>query len=167
MLESAIALNSSKIPRLSLASTKEKHSRADVQGGPVTRPGFTLPSASTVRSPWQSQFFGHFSLTFFFLWTCEVQPSESTTNFDIKRILLCWATVKQKQFVWFLKLSMRDKLLQINKNVGDKVKRLKFQFKHLSLTKVNGWKNGLDCLVHIVETLAQGTRSQTQRKFCS
>ena len=46
-----MALNSSKIQRLSVASTKEKHSRAHVQGGPVARPGFTLPSASTVGSP--------------------------------------------------------------------------------------------------------------------
>ena len=62
MLESAIALNSSKIPRLSLASTKEKHSHTHVQGGPVTRPGFTLPSASTVGSPLAKSIFQ----TFFF-----------------------------------------------------------------------------------------------------
>ena len=65
-----------------------------------------------------------------------VSPQQILT----KRILLSWATVKRKRFVWSLKLSMRDKLLRINKNLGDKVKRLKFQFKHLSLTKVNGSK---------------------------
>lgn len=63
MLKSAITLNSSKIQRLSLASSKEKHSRAYVQGGPVTLVQVLPYPQQRQQSevPWQSRFFGHFS----------------------------------------------------------------------------------------------------------
>lgn len=85
MLESAIALNSSKTQRLSLASTKEKHCRAHVQGKPVTHPHFTLPSASTVGSPLAEAFFQ----TFFFHLQQEKCAFLKTSSFQEKFIIIC------------------------------------------------------------------------------
>lgn len=46
-----MVLNWSKTQRLSLPSTREKHSLAHLHEGPVLLPGFGLPFVSTVGSP--------------------------------------------------------------------------------------------------------------------
>ena len=66
------------------------------------------------------------------------------------------ATVERKSFIWFLKLSMKNPHLRINKNVGKQALNTQVC---LSLVKVKGPKYCLDCKndVHIAEISTKRT----------